>query len=62
MVRRWGVGIAIISRIVLLFILIIIIQYFKNSFLEIHLIGIIDSSLNLPPYGALLRAGIQTGL
>ena len=47
MVRRWGIGIAIIFRIVLLFILVNIIQYFQNPFLDIHLTGIIDSNLNL---------------
>ena len=47
MVRHWGIGIAIIFRIVLLFILVNIIQYFHNPFLDIHLAGIIDSSLNL---------------
>ena len=32
MVRYWGIGIAIIFRIGLLFILINIIHYFKNTF------------------------------
>ena len=31
MVRRWGIGIAILLRIVLLFILVNIIQYFQNQ-------------------------------
>ena len=47
MVRRWGIGIAIVLRIVLLFILINIIQYFQDPILDIDINGIISSSLNL---------------
>ena len=47
MVRRWGIGIAILLRIILLFILTNIIQYFQNPILEINMKGIISSSLNL---------------
>ena len=47
MVRRWGIGIAILLRIVLLFILVNIIQYFQNPFIEIDLKGIIKSNFNL---------------
>ena len=47
MVRHWGIGIAIILRIILLFILVNIIQYFQNPFLDIHIQDIISSSLNL---------------
>ena len=47
LVRRWGIGIAIVLRIVLLFILIHIIQYFQDPLLEINIHGIISSSLNL---------------
>ena len=47
MVRRWGIGIAIILRIILLFILVNIIQYFQNTFLDIHIQNIISSSFNL---------------
>ena len=47
MVRRWGIGIAIVLRIVLLFILINIIQYFQNPILEINKHGMISASLNL---------------
>ena len=47
MVRRWGIGIAILLRIVLLFILVNIIQYFQNPFIEIDLEGIIKSNFNL---------------
>ena len=47
MVRHWGIGIAIVLRIILLFILINIIQYFQDPFLDIHIQDIISSSLNL---------------
>ena len=46
-VRRWGIGIAILLRIILLFILINIIQYFQDPILEINMHGIISSSLNM---------------
>jgi len=46
-VRRLGIGIAIVLRIILLFVLINIIQYFQDPLLEINLNGIISSSLNL---------------
>jgi len=47
MVRRWGIGIAIVLRIVLLLILINIIQYFQDPLIDIHIEGVISSSLNL---------------
>ncbi len=47
LVRRWGIGIAIVLRIVLLFILIHIIQYFQDPLIKVHIEGIITSSLNL---------------
>ncbi len=47
MVRRFGIGIAIVLRIILLFVLINIIQYFQDPLLEINMNGIISSSLNL---------------
>jgi predicted tellurium resistance membrane protein TerC len=46
-VRRWGIGIAILLRIILLLILINIIQYFQDPILEINMHGIISSSLNM---------------
>ena len=47
MVRRLGIGIAIVLRIILLFILINIIQYFQDPLFEINIHGIISSNLNL---------------
>ena len=46
-VRRWGIGIAIMLRIILLFILTNIIQYFQDPIFEINMHGIISSSLNI---------------
>ena len=47
MVRRLGIGIAILLRIILLLILINIIQYFQNPILHINIHNIISSKLNL---------------
>ena len=47
MVRRWGIGIAIFLRIILLFILVNIIQYFQDPILHINLNNIINSTFNL---------------
>ena len=47
MVRRWGIGIAIVLRIILLFVLINIIQYFQDPLFNISIQGAISSSLNL---------------
>ena len=47
MVRHWGIGIAILLRIVLLFILINIIQYFQDPLIKIDLEGLIKSNFNL---------------
>jgi len=47
MVRRLGIGIAIVLRIILLFILINIIQYFQDPLFEINMQGIIISSPNM---------------
>ena len=46
-VRRWGIGIAIVLRIVLLFVLTNIIQYFQNPLIDINIESVISSSLNL---------------
>ena len=45
-VRHLGIGIAIVLRIILLFVLINIIQYFQDPLLEINMYGIISSTLN----------------
>ena len=47
MVRRWGIGIAILLRIILLLILVNIIQYFQDPIIHINIHNIINSNLNL---------------
>ena len=47
MVRRWGIGIAIVLRILLLLILTNIIQYFQDPIITINLHGIIHGNFNL---------------
>jgi predicted tellurium resistance membrane protein TerC len=47
MVRRWGIGIAIVLRILLLLILTNIIQYFQDPIINIKLQGIINGNFNL---------------
>ena len=54
MVRRWGIGIAIVLRILLLLILINIIQYFQNPLFDISIQGVIRSSFNLHSIIALI--------
>ena len=54
MVRRWGIGIAIMLRILLLLILINIIQYFQNPLFDISIQGVIRSSFNLHSIIALI--------
>jgi predicted tellurium resistance membrane protein TerC len=54
MVRRLGIGIAIVLRILLLLILINIIQYFQNPLFDISIQGVIRSSFNLHSIIALI--------
>jgi predicted tellurium resistance membrane protein TerC len=46
-VRRIGIGLAIGLRIVLLFVLMQVIQYFQDPFLEIHHVGFFESAINV---------------
>ena len=46
-VRKLGVGLAIILRIVLLFVLMSLIQYFQNPFASLHNNSIIEFSFNI---------------
>ena len=46
-VRKLGVGLAIILRIVLLFALMSLIQYFQNPFASLHDNGIMEFSVNV---------------
>jgi predicted tellurium resistance membrane protein TerC len=47
MVRRWGIGIAIFLRILLLFVLIKAISYFREPFVNIDIRGIIRGDFNV---------------
>jgi len=46
-VRKMGVGLAIVLRIVLLFVLMSLIQYFQNPFWSLHNNGIIEFEFNV---------------
>ena len=46
-VRRLGVGMAIVLRIVLLFALMSLIQYFQDPFMDIHDNPILECSVNI---------------
>ncbi|MBS9777687.1 MAG: tellurium resistance protein TerC [Gammaproteobacteria bacterium] len=47
MVRQWGIGIAVILRIVLLFLIMSVIEKFQNQLFAINLPGIVEGSFNL---------------
>lgn len=46
-VRRVGIGLAIGLRIILLFVLISVIDYFQDPVLDIHLQGVVEASFNI---------------
>lgn len=46
-VRKLGVGLAILLRIVLLFLLMSLIQYFQDPFMSLHDNGVIEYSINI---------------
>lgn len=46
-VRRWGIGIAIVLRIILLFALLKVIESFTDPLFSIHIEGIISGTFNL---------------
>ena len=46
-VRRWGIGIAVALRIILLFSLISLIQYFQDPLFDLHLARVIEGTFNL---------------
>ncbi len=45
-VRRWGIGIAIVLRIVLLFVVIRAVAYFQNPLFTFDLTGVLEGSIN----------------
>lgn len=46
-VRQWGIGIAVVLRIVLLFLIMTVIDKFQNELFSIHLSGILEGAFNL---------------
>lgn len=46
-VRRLGIGLAIVLRLVLLFLVVSVIKYFQNPFFELHLDNVIEASVNV---------------
>jgi predicted tellurium resistance membrane protein TerC len=54
-VRKWGIGLAIVLRIVLLFGLMQVLELFEHPFPRLHLEGIIDTRLNL--HGVIVMIG-----
>ncbi|MBC2714228.1 MAG: tellurium resistance protein TerC [Desulfobacteraceae bacterium] len=57
MVRRLGIGIAVILRIILLFALMKVISYFKDPLFALHVKNILHSSFNLHSLVVLLGGG-----
>ena len=47
MVRKVGIGLAVVFRIVLLFLLMSLIRYFQDPFLNLNWTGVIEGSMNL---------------
>lgn len=47
MVRKWGIGVAIVLRIVLLFALIHVIEYFTEPIVILPFTGIVEGAFNL---------------
>ncbi len=45
-VRRLGIGMAVVLRIALLFLLLSVIQYFQNPFVEFHVQDVVEASIN----------------
>jgi len=47
MVRRLGIGLAIVLRIILLFVVMQAISYFQSPFFEFHFTGILEGTFNV---------------
>lgn len=45
--RRWGIGLAIALRMILLFVVIRAIEAFEAPFFEVHWAGILEAGFNL---------------
>ena len=46
-VRHWGIGLAVVLRIVLLLVLINIVGYFQDTLFSVHWDGVIKTTVNL---------------
>lgn len=55
MVRRWGIGLAIVLRIVLLVVVVNAIKYFQAPFIAPHFEGIFEADFNV--HSAIVMAG-----
>ena len=56
-VRRMGIGLAVIFRIILLFLLIQMINLFQDPFFSLHLKGFIETEMNLHAFIVLVGGG-----
>lgn len=54
-VRKWGIGLAIVLRIVLLFVLLQVLSVFESPFPRLFWPGVIDAKLNL--HGVIVMIG-----
>lgn len=57
MVRSWGIGLAIILRLILLFSLIQLFEYFEDPIFEIHWTGVIEGKFSVHSLIVLLGGG-----
>lgn len=57
MVRTWGIGLAIILRLVLLFSLIKLFKYFEDPIFEIHWTGVMEGKFSVHSLIVLLGGG-----
>jgi len=57
MVRSWGIGLAIVLRLVLLFSLIRLFSYFEDPLFELHWTGVIEGKFNVHSLIVLVGGG-----
>ncbi len=56
-VRTWGIGLAIVLRLVLLFVLINLFKYFEDPLFQIPWVGVLEGSFNVHSLIVLLGGG-----
>lgn len=56
-VRRMGIGLAVVFRIILLFLLIQMIQLFQDPFFSLNITGFIETDMNLHAFIVLVGGG-----